>query len=252
MRAEVSLQQYRSLEDSPPALRTAPLHPLGRPGSPPFLVCVLAVSLPRCMLPSCLNASSSVTTARLLPQASTSRSRPPTPQPDAHRCSVRPLRLPPPRRPVLTDRGTLARLVGPKKETDLGRWAAPSAVACAARRAQGPLPAGGWPPGAHSPPRTSSGIATAAGAVTPPPSRVTWSLHSGDKWPSAQPLSISRAQSLPGWLSISCRSLSKKTWTPRWTAFLWEQLGALQEGGPGQALDYPVLTDGRRALMSQA
>lgn len=195
MRAEVSLQQCRSPEDSLPASPHGPSSPPWAPG-PPSLPRMCASCVPASVHapPHACNASSSVTTAQLLPQASTSRSRPPT-RTDARfaLCGSPPGGLFSPtealwpgwwgrRRRLTWAAGQLPRLspaqhVGPKTLCRLG----------AGRR------------GLIPPPWTSSGIATAASAVTPPPSHVTWSLlHSGDKWPSAQPLSISRAQSPPG------------------------------------------------------
>lgn len=140
-----------------------------------------------------------------------------------------------------------------QKETDLDRWAAPSAVACAARSAQGPLPAGAGRRGLirRPGPPVESPRPPAQSPLLRPASRGPFSTQVTSGLPLSPSASPGLRAPRPGCPSAA-QSLSKKTWTPRWTAFLWEQLGALQEGGPGQALDYPVLTDGRRALMSQA
>lgn len=100
-----------------------------------------------------------------------------------------------------------------------GEWLGPlgSSVSCRAQHVvPSPLRAEAGRGGSFCRPGPPVGIATAASAVTPPLSHVTCSLlHSGDKWPSAQPLSSQHLQvsgASPGrGCPPAAQSSSKKT-----------------------------------------
>lgn len=114
-----------------------------------------------------------------------------------------------------------------------GEWLGPlaSSVSCRAQyMVLSPLQAEAGRRGSFCRPGPPVGIATAASAVTPPLSHVTCSLlHSGDKWPSAQPSvhSISRSPEPPQAGAVhQLPSLRPRKRAPSWTSFL----GCIRQG----------------------